>query len=616
MADPGWSRRSVLHVGLITAMAGAPGCAGAADSATLVHSARPGAAFRVDAFNIAGVFDADWLPERRYARLLDTMAASPGAFGTVRFFGVLNAGERETVFPTSSGRVWASPDAPMDFSASIAALDTLVRRGITPFVGLTFFPRAVSPGPVTPPSDYAAWQRLVRGFLDAITARFGAAEVARWWFEAWNEPNMPPFWGGSFDQYLGLYRATSEAVIASGHTIRLGGPVLAYMPDEGAALMQRFISMLGREPGLKCDFVSMHRKGVWVADEREPRLARLEAAARDTADALLRLAPGRARGMVVVNDEADMRVAFNTPYEPRMTQQFPSWLAASAIMHERLSAEYTRHGIRFMAAADHANQHLIQGPFDGRRSVMTPLSADPADLVKLPVFNFHEMLRLLGHRHGTVVAERLPSGVFHLVTAGEGAVAALLTHYPDRSAETVDLDYTLQDLPWPQVNLARFGIGAALSSSFAAAGGVLDPRVTDPARVRAAAELGVTEPIRSALMVEAGTLRLRLRLAPFDTVLVWVTPTRPQRPAAPDWLQAEAEGGNAVLRWTPGREESVYTYEVRRNGRPISPVPLRAAMWIDAAPPPGRHSYSVRAVSASGVAGAEIRRQLLISGGT
>ena len=58
------------------------------------------------------------------------------------------------------------------------------------------------------------------------------------------------------------------------------------------------------------------------------------------------------------------------------------------------------------------------------------------------------------------------------------------------------------------------------------------------------------------------------------------------------------------MRWTPGREADIYSYEVRRDGALISPVPLRAAMWVDTAPPPGRHTYEVRAVSASGVAGA------------
>jgi Glycosyl hydrolases family 39 len=612
MAESRMHRRTVLRTAVAGIVIAAPGCAGVTRNAALVHSARPGAPFLVDAFSGAGVFDADWLLEPRYTRLLDTMAASPGAFGTMRFFGALNAGEREAVFPTSSGRVWPALDAPMDFSVPLAALDALVSRGITPFVGLTFFPRAVSTGPVVPPPDgYAAWQRLVRGFLDAVTARFGAAAVGRWWFEAWNEPNMPPFWGGSFDQYLDLYRATSEAVLASGHTIRLGGPALAYLPGEGRPLMERFLAFLHREPKVKCDFVSMHRKGIWVSGEQEPRLDRLEAAARETADALLRLAPERARGMAIVNDEADMKVRFDTPYEPRMTEQFPAWLAASAILHDRLSAEYAGAGIRFVAAADHANQHLVQAPFDGRRSVMTRLSADPADLVKLPVFHFHEMLRLLGDRHGTVLAaERLPAGLFHLVTSSEAGVAALLTYYPDGPAGPVDMDYTLQDLPWRPVNLARFGIGAALSNSYAAAGGTLLPNVTGAARIRAAAELGVADPIRSGVVPDGGALRLRLRLMPFETVLIWVTPTRPLPPAKLSWVQASVEGGNAVLRWTPGRESDLYSYEVRRNGELISPVPLRAAMWVDAAPP-GRHTYGVRAVSASGVAGPETSSRMV-----
>ncbi len=598
-------RRTLLRTALAGALA-TPGCAVVTPGATLVHTAQPGTPFQADAFNMAGVFDADWLLDARYTRLLDTMAASPGAFGTVRFFGTLNAGEREAVAPTSSGRVWPSLDAPMDFSIPIAALDALVSRGMIPFVGLTFFPGAVSSGPITPPNDYAAWQRLVRGFLDAVVTRFGAA-AAHWWFEGWNEPNMPPFWAGSFDQYLDLYRATSEAVVASGHKVRLGGPALAYLPGEGRPLMERFLAFLHREPWVKCDFVSLHRKGIWGPSEAEPRLDRLEAAARETADALLRLAPERARGMVVVNNEADMKVGFNTPYEPRMTEQFPAWLAASAILHDRLSTEYAVSGIRFMAAADHANQHLVQAPFDGRRSVMTRLSADAADLVKLPVFHFHEMLRLLGGRHGTTAAARLPAGLFDVVTVGKNSVAVLLTYYPDGPAGPVDLDYTLQDLPWHQVNLVRFGINSALSNSYTAAGRNLLPRVADAARIRVAAELGVAEPIRSGITPEeGGAVRLHVRLAPFETALIWVTPTRPEPPAAPTWLQATSENGNAVLRWTSGREPDLYSYEVRRDGQLISPVPLRAAMWVDAARPPGRHTYGVRGVSASGVAGAAV----------
>ncbi|MBV9117217.1 MAG: hypothetical protein JOY63_07610, partial [Acetobacteraceae bacterium] len=193
----------------------------------LPASAMPGVAppsFQAAAFNTVGVFDIDWLLDPRFTRLLDTMAASPQAFGGVRFFGALNSGERENVFPKGSGGVWRSPDQPIDLSVTLRALAELTSRGLVPFVGLTFFPAAVSPSPIQPPPSFDRWQTLVRTFLDQCVARFGAAEVGRWWFEVWNEPNMPPFWSGSFEEYLALYRATSEAVLSAGHAVRLGGP--------------------------------------------------------------------------------------------------------------------------------------------------------------------------------------------------------------------------------------------------------------------------------------------------------------------------------------------------------------------------------------------------------
>lgn len=57
---------------------------------------------------------------------------------------------------------------------------------------------------------------------------------------------MLPFWAGSFGQYLNLYRAMSAAVAE--RRIRLGGPVLAYVPGDGPALIERFLRFLADEP--------------------------------------------------------------------------------------------------------------------------------------------------------------------------------------------------------------------------------------------------------------------------------------------------------------------------------------------------------------------------------
>ncbi len=80
-----------------------------------------------------------------------------------------------------------------------------------------------------------------------------------------------------------------------------------------------------------------------------------------------------------------------------------------------------------------------------------------------------------------------------------------------------------------------------------------------------------------------------------------------QVPVAPEWLSVEQRGRDVVLRWTPSFDAAFFSYEVflmdgEKPGARITPDPLRAALWIDTAPPAGRRRYGVRAVSASGLA--------------
>jgi len=383
-------------------------------------------------------------------------------------------------------------------------------------------------------------------------------------------------------------------VLSTGVQVRLGGPVVAYVPDEGPALIERFLHFLHGAPGVKCDFVSLHRKGTWTNNEAEPELDRLIAAAETTARAVLLIVPERARGMAIVNNEADMKVGFDRPYRPRMTAQSAAWLAASMVAHDRLSAVYAGHGLRFLAASDNANSQLAQGAFDGRRMLMTPLSPAPADQVKLPVLGFYELLRLMGDQHGE--SGTTPDGVFHVVTVGAGRIAVLFTRYGSGNAE---MECVIRDVPWRRVNVVQFRIDGTHTNAEAGA--------PNARQMRLAQELGALAPPRRGI-VSAGTVRERVQLGAFETALVWVTPHQPGPAATPRWLETRRAAGNVVLRWTADPEASFYSYEVRRirAGSPavrISPDPLRAAMWIDTAVPDEPLRYSVRAVTASGVVG-------------
>ena len=46
---------------------------------------------------------------------------------------------------------------------------------------------------VTPPKSYDKWDALVTALVTHWTERYGADEVAQWYFEIWNEPNHPSF---------------------------------------------------------------------------------------------------------------------------------------------------------------------------------------------------------------------------------------------------------------------------------------------------------------------------------------------------------------------------------------------------------------------------------------
>ncbi|MDQ2803674.1 MAG: hypothetical protein M3Y41_13715 [Pseudomonadota bacterium] len=589
------------------------------DSAAPVRHPGLAAPFDPHSYAAVGMLDIDWLLDSRFTRLLDNFAASPGAFRTVRFFGALSSGEKENVFPWSSGSVWNDPSREPDFTRTLDAIEALVSRALLPFVSLTFFPRAVAPSPITPPSDWRAWQSLLRRFFTALAQRFGKSTISTWPFEVWNEPNMTPFWHGSFEQYLQLYRATSDVIRTMATPVRIGGPTIAYVPNEGPALMERFLRYLRDEPATRCDFISYHRKGIWVQGENEPSLRRLVEAAEEVAGAVLRLTPGGVRGLPLVNNEADMKVAFDQPYEPRMTEQFPAWMAGVTAACDTLDTKYAAHGMRFVAASDNANQQLVRGPFDGRRSVMTQGSASPSDLLKLPIYNFYELLRLLGDRHAVVQSAPYPPDVVHLSTVAADRIAILLSLYPEREPvrRSVSLQCIVRDLPWHEVNIVAFRIDSTLSNSYSAAGHVLDrmPVALGARRqLRFAQELATEAPIRTRVPVDNTIVMETITLERFATVLLWITPFSDRRPAPPAWVRAVAEDGNVVLDWEPTCNPGLYSYKVTRvrSGSEVEnvvPMPLRSARWVDTQPEPGEYTYEIRVLTASGVLSEAARSQ-------
>ena len=101
--------------------------------------------------------------------------------------------------------------------------DFLLSIGMKPFVELSFMPSTLASGDktvfhyganVTPPKDYDQWATLVSRLATHWVERYGIEEVGSWFFEVWNEPNLPAFWTGTQAEYFDLYRCTALALKA------------------------------------------------------------------------------------------------------------------------------------------------------------------------------------------------------------------------------------------------------------------------------------------------------------------------------------------------------------------------------------------------------------------
>jgi len=147
-------------------------------------------------------------------------------------------------------------------------LDGMLMRGIRPLVELGFMPDCLKSGDttifwwkgnVTPPGDMGEWSALIGALTRHLTARYGRAEVRRWYFEVWNEPNLINFFTGTQADYFALYDASVAAVKAVDATYRVGGPATAGL-EEGAWIPEMIAHCA--ENGVPIDFISTHAYGV------------------------------------------------------------------------------------------------------------------------------------------------------------------------------------------------------------------------------------------------------------------------------------------------------------------------------------------------------------------
>lgn len=150
-----------------------------------------------------------------------------------------------------------------NFSYVDQIYDGLLDNGVRPFVEISFMPKKLALRQdvhsfwykqiVSPPKDYGKWDDLMRAFAQHLIGRYGIDEVAQWYFEVWNEPNID-FWTGDPKQatYFELYDHTARALKSVSPRLRVGGPATS-----SAHWVDAFLDHVASQ-NVPIDFVSTH----------------------------------------------------------------------------------------------------------------------------------------------------------------------------------------------------------------------------------------------------------------------------------------------------------------------------------------------------------------------
>jgi xylan 1,4-beta-xylosidase len=176
------------------------------------------------------------------------------AFRYIRFHGLLND-DMGIYTADKAGKPvynWQYVDKLYDYLLSVH---------LRPIVELGFMPADLASGTktvfwwkgnVTLPKSYELWDGLIKNLVAHFQERYGKAEVEKWYFEVWNEPDLGGFFAGTQADYFELYAHTAKAVKSVSTTYRVGGPATS-----AVKWIDDFLSYCNTN-NLPVDFVSTH----------------------------------------------------------------------------------------------------------------------------------------------------------------------------------------------------------------------------------------------------------------------------------------------------------------------------------------------------------------------
>ena len=437
-----------------------------------------------------------------------------------------------------------------DWTVLDRIFDAYLARGVRPYVQIGFMPQALSTHPepyrhewrpgfsydlisagwAFPPRDYSRWAELSFQWVRHCVARYGREEVESWYFEVWNEPNLPAYWRASPEEFQKLHDYAIDAVRRALPTARVGGPDVA---GNGGAFMDGFLAHVvsGRNyatgrTGTPTDFVSFHAKGAPVFVDGHVRMGMATQLAEvDRGFARIAAVPQlKAKPIVIGESDPEGCAACQGPHNGyRNGTMYSSYTAAS---FARLHALAQKHGVHLDGALTWAFEFEDQPYFAGFRALAT-------NGIDLPVLNVFRMFsRMRGQRVAASSSAEIPletllkdgvrqapdvAAIASLDPAAK-RLAVLVWHYHDDDlpGPAAAVDLALAGLPTgvTEARLSHYRIDEDHSNSYAEwrrLGSPIAPSEEVYARIEKASELTmIADPAPQG--VTAGATRLTFSL--------------------------------------------------------------------------------------------------------
>jgi xylan 1,4-beta-xylosidase len=485
-------------------------------------------------------------------KLLSELAALSPVPVYVRAHNLLTTGDGSPALKWGSTNVYtedAGGRPRYDWTIVDRIFDTYIERGMKPLVQIGFMPEALSVKPqpyrhqwapglpydriftgwAHPPKDHDKWRELVFQWVRHSVEKYGRAEVERWWWEVWNEPDAG-YWQGTPEEYFTLYDYAADGLKRALPTARIGGP---HVTGPNGARTQQFLRdflehcLRGRNTatgrtGSPLDYIGFHAKGA-------PRVMEAGHVRMGLSNHLQAIDNGfrtvatypELRQLPIVIGESDPEGCAACPVRTNPHNAYRNGTMYSSYTAEQIARTYelaAAHQVNLLGSVTWAFEFEGQPYFDGFRDLAT-------NGIDKPVLNVFRMLGRMGGDFLRVTSTGgLPldvvrdSGVRQrpdvnaIATRQNGLVAILVWNYHDDDlpAPPADVDLSIEGLPGRRVTVEHYRIDADHSNAYETWKRMGAPQEPTPAQYAALEKAGQMAQIAAPETVDVAGGRARL----------------------------------------------------------------------------------------------------------